>query len=186
MADASPTGAAAASAGTAAAASPSPSGSAVLSRRGTDGPASPVATQVAAQVAAPVTPSATAPVATGGEAAAGTAAGEPAPLAVAPATSAAGSAADEVAAATAADPAGAAGLVRIKAQEDSWVEVRQADGTPLHNGLVKAGASIELKGTPPYRVVLGNASEVELAYEGKVQDLKAHTRANNIARLQLR
>jgi len=78
------------------------------------------------------------------------------------------------------------GLMLVRAQQDSWVDVRQADGSVLHNGLVKAGASIELKGSPPYRVVLGNATHVELAYEGKVQDLGPHIRANNIARLQLR
>ena len=82
--------------------------------------------------------------------------------------------------------ASAKGLMRLKAIEDAWVEVRQADGSALHNGLVKAGSSIELSGTPPYRLVLGNANRLELVYEGKVQDLAAHTRANNIAKLQLK
>ncbi len=76
--------------------------------------------------------------------------------------------------------------MQVKALDDAWVEVRQADGTALHNGLVKAGSRIDLKGNPPYRLVLGNASRVELSYEGKAQDLAPHTRANNIARLQLR
>jgi cytoskeleton protein RodZ len=66
------------------------------------------------------------------------------------------------------------------------VEVRQADGSHLHNGLVKAGETIELGGKPPYRLILGNASHLQLAYEGKAQDLAPHTRANNIARLQLK
>ncbi|NLD54512.1 MAG: DUF4115 domain-containing protein [Burkholderiaceae bacterium] len=79
------------------------------------------------------------------------------------------------------------GLIRLQAgSQDSWIEVRQSDGTALHNGLVKAGESIELKGTPPYRLVLGNASHVSLTYEGKARDLGPHMRANNIARLQLR
>ena len=78
------------------------------------------------------------------------------------------------------------GLMRFKAAEDAWVEVRQADGSALHNGLIKAGSSIELTGKPPYRLTLGNANRLELVYEGKVQDLAAHTRANNIARLQLK
>jgi cytoskeleton protein RodZ len=75
--------------------------------------------------------------------------------------------------------------MQFKAKEDSWVEVRQADGSALHNGLVKAGSSIELKGSPPYRLVIGNASRVELAYGGKTQDLAPHIRAHNIAKLQL-
>jgi cytoskeleton protein RodZ len=77
-------------------------------------------------------------------------------------------------------------VLHVKAAEDSWVEVRQADGSPLHNGLVKGGATIELKGNPPYRVVVGNASHVSVSFEGKPQDLTPHIRANNIARLQLR
>lgn len=77
-------------------------------------------------------------------------------------------------------------LIQFKALEDSWVEVRQADGTALHNGLVKAGSSIELKGSnPPYRLVIGNASRLELTYGGKAQDLAPHIRAHNIAKLQL-
>lgn len=86
----------------------------------------------------------------------------------------------------AAPPADAKGLIRFSAADDSWVEVRQADGLALHNGLVKAGSSVELKGKPPYRLVLGNASRLEVVYEGKVRDLAPHTRANNIARLQLK
>ena len=76
--------------------------------------------------------------------------------------------------------------MQVKAIGDTWVEVRQADGSSLHNGMVKAGTTIELKGNPPYRLVLGNASQVELSYEGRVQDLTPHIRGNNIARLQLR
>jgi cytoskeleton protein RodZ len=75
--------------------------------------------------------------------------------------------------------------MQFKARDDSWVEVRQADGSALHNALVKAGSSIELKGSPPYRLVIGNASKLDLTYGGKPQDLAPHTRANNIARLQL-
>jgi len=103
--------------------------------------------------------------------------------AASPATGAADGAAPFDAAATA---AAAKGIMQVKAIGDTWVEVRQADGSSLHNGMVKAGATIELKGNPPYRLVLGNASQVELSYEGRVQDLTPHIRGNNIARLQLR
>ena len=103
--------------------------------------------------------------------------------AASPTTGAADGAAPFDAAATA---AAAKGIMQVKAIGDTWVEVRQADGSSLHNGMVKAGATIELKGNPPYRLVLGNASQVELSYEGRVQDLTPHIRGNNIARLQLR
>ncbi len=138
----------------------------------------------AARVAAPAagSPTGTQPRAAGD---AVKAAGIGAPAA--PANAGASAASSAATAATA--PAAATdtkGVVQFKAVEDAWVEVRQADGSALHNGLVKAGATIELKGNPPYRLVLGNASKVEVSYEGKVQDLAPHTRSNNIARLQLR
>jgi cytoskeleton protein RodZ len=160
-------------AGLAAAASPGAAGSASFGGRGADA----------------VMPALASSGSAGGAAAAHAAAEQPpTPIALASvsSTDSTGSSADGKDGAVSPDPGAAAGLVRIKAQEDSWIEVRQADGVSLHNGLVKGGASIELKGTPPYRLVLGNASHVELSYDGKVQDLKAHTRANNIARLQLR
>ncbi len=79
------------------------------------------------------------------------------------------------------------GTIRLKAgAKDSWVEVREADGSALHNGLVKAGDTLELSGKPPYRLVIGNASHLEVVYEGRTQDLAPHMRANNIARLELK
>lgn len=75
--------------------------------------------------------------------------------------------------------------MRLKATRDAWVEVRNADGSTLHNGLVKAGSTTDLKGTPPYRLVLGNASRLQLTYEGKPQDLKPHIQSSDIAKLQL-
>ncbi|MGE0798288.1 MAG: helix-turn-helix domain-containing protein [Lautropia sp.] len=79
---------------------------------------------------------------------------------------------------------GGAGVVRFNAVEDSWIEVRQADGKALQQGLVKAGNSIELKGTPPYRIIAGNPGKLELYYEGQQRNLAPHT-ARNIARLTL-
>lgn len=82
--------------------------------------------------------------------------------------------------------ASAKGRIRFKAGlRDSWIEVRQSDGTTLHNGLVQAGGSIELNGTPPYRLTVGNASHLQVTYDGKVLDLKPHMRPNDIARLQV-
>jgi cytoskeleton protein RodZ len=77
------------------------------------------------------------------------------------------------------------GVVRVMAVRDAWVEVRGGDGAVLHNGLVKAGSTLDLKGVAPYRLVLGNASRLQLSYDGKPRDLKPHIQANDIARLQL-
>lgn len=110
--------------------------------------------------------------------------------AASPATGAAGAAPGAPAAAAAAGSAAsspdsaARGAIRFNAVEDSWIEVRQADGAVLHQGTVKAGSTLELNGTPPYRVTAGNPSRLQLVYEGKPRDLAPHT-ARNIARMTL-
>ncbi len=78
------------------------------------------------------------------------------------------------------------GVLRFKANEDSWVEVRDASGALLHHAVLKAGGSLELKGSPPYRVVLGNPGRLEFVYEGNPIDLAPHTSRSNIARMQLK
>jgi cytoskeleton protein RodZ len=112
----------------------------------------------------------------------GSAAGDPS--AAPPVVAAAGANGAAGADAAAATPE-SGGLMQFRAREDSWIEVRQADGTALHNGLLKAGSSLELKGNPPFRLVLGNASRLELSYDGKLQDLVPYTRSNDVARLRL-
>ncbi len=75
------------------------------------------------------------------------------------------------------------GVLRFKANEDSWVEVRDASGALLHHAVLKAGGSLELKGSPPYRVVLGNPGRLEFVYEGNPIDLGAPHVLANIARM---
>ena len=124
-------------------------------------------------------------------AAAGAGAGTTAGASGTPAAVTAGFAADVArASADATAPAAAAeaprGVLRFKANEDSWVEVRDASGALLHHAVLKAGGSLELKGSPPYRVVLGNPGRLEFVYEGNPIDLAPHTSRSNIARMQLK
>ena len=63
--------------------------------------------------------------------------------------------------------------------------MRQADGSALHSSLLKAGAELELKGKPPYKLTLGNPGKLTLLYEGTVRDLAPSTSKANIARLTL-
>lgn len=67
---------------------------------------------------------------------------------------------------------------------DSWIEVRDASGTLLHSGTNRAGSSRVVQGTPPFRLVVGNAANVVLERDGKTIDLAAHTRGS-VARLTL-
>ena len=67
---------------------------------------------------------------------------------------------------------------------DSWIEVRDASGTLLHSGTNRAGSSRVVQGTPPFRLVVGNAANVVLEQDGKTVDLAVHTRGS-VARLTL-
>ncbi|MEI7446805.1 MAG: RodZ domain-containing protein, partial [Burkholderiales bacterium] len=75
---------------------------------------------------------------------------------------------------------------RLTVKQEAWVDVRQADGKSIFMGLVKPAAPLELKGTAPYALTIGNASAVTLEYEGTEVDLKPSTSMpNNIAKVKL-
>lgn len=79
---------------------------------------------------------------------------------------------------TAADEAPAAsapavrGVLHLEFGADSWVEIRDATGRTLHRQLDTAGSSIEVRGAPPFDVVVGNAALVRMTYNGRPIDLK--------------
>lgn len=79
---------------------------------------------------------------------------------------------------TAADEAAAAavpvvrGVLHLEFGADSWVEIRDAAGRMLHRQLDMAGSSIEVRGEPPFDVVVGNAAQVRMTYNGRPIDLK--------------
>lgn len=82
------------------------------------------------------------------------------------------------------EPPAAAGRLRIVASEDAWVEVYDAGGRRLYYDLARAGRTVELDGTPPLRLRLGNARAVRLSWAGRPIPLQPFTRAG-IARLRL-
>jgi len=49
----------------------------------------------------------------------------------------------------------------------SWVEVSDAGGRRLLQGLIEGGSTRALSGAPPLRVVLGHAAGVELQLNGR-------------------
>jgi cytoskeleton protein RodZ len=67
---------------------------------------------------------------------------------------------------------------------DSWVEIRDPGGRMLYSNLNKAGSGVELVGQGPFRILLGYAPGVTLAFEGEPVALAPHTR-NNVATLVL-
>lgn len=64
------------------------------------------------------------------------------------------------------------GVLQLEFGADSWVEIRDATGRMLHRQLDTAGSSIEVRGEPPFDVVVGNAAQVRMTYNGRPIDLK--------------
>jgi cytoskeleton protein RodZ len=63
-------------------------------------------------------------------------------------------------------------------QGDSWVQVLDPDGKPLEKALLKAGDRRDYASGQVGRVVLGNASAVQVQQSGSTVDLTPYKRAN--------
>lgn len=90
------------------------------------------------------------------------------------------------AAASAASDAAAAlrTLVQLRADEASWVEVRDGRGQMLLSRTVQPGESVGFDGPLPIRMTIGNAPATRVSFRGKPVDLAASTR-DSVARLEL-
>jgi cytoskeleton protein RodZ len=82
-------------------------------------------------------------------------------------------------------PASAADSIVLTWTGPSWVEVRDANGTPLLMQTGTAGSTQALSGAAPFEIVIGNASNVAIAFRGQSVDLAPHTRYN-VARFTLK
>jgi cytoskeleton protein RodZ len=69
--------------------------------------------------------------------------------------------------------------------QDAWVEVRDASNKIIYSRLNKAGEKQEVRGTPPFALVVGNSPNVRLSFNGQSVDLAAHTKVS-VARLSLK
>jgi len=56
---------------------------------------------------------------------------------------------------------------RIRATSDCWVEIYDADRDRLYFDLLRSGGQARVRGTPPFRVLLGNASGATLDVSGR-------------------
>lgn len=64
------------------------------------------------------------------------------------------------------------GVLHLEFGDESWVEVKDASGRMLHRQLNPAGTSADIPGQPPFDVVIGNAAQVRLTYNGRPIDLE--------------
>ena len=104
---------------------------------------------------------------------------EPAPVpAVTPADAAAAGSTQAAAA-----PAG--NSLRLTFRGRSWVEIRQSDGAVLMSQNNLPGTVQTVDGLPPFTLVIGNASQVDLEFRGKAVDLAAGSSRDDVARLTL-
>jgi cytoskeleton protein RodZ len=123
---------------------------------------------------------------------------EPRPAAPAPAQSrpavgeaAAGAAPDAAAPAVVPLPLDeAAGRVltvplEIAFDGESWTEVTDGTGERLVYGLQAAGRRLTVRGSPPFAVVLGDASAVRLTVDGEPYDIPPTPRDDNLVRFSV-
>jgi cytoskeleton protein RodZ len=73
---------------------------------------------------------------------------------------------------TPATPAPAAGSVlHLEFGDEAWTEIKDASGRMLHRQLNPAGGSVDVNGQPPFDVVIGNAAQARMTYNGRPIDL---------------
>lgn len=73
----------------------------------------------------------------------------------------------------------------VKIHEDSWIDVKQQNGTSVLSRLLKAGATESFEVGEGLSLTVGNASGVEVLLRGDPLEIKSGAK-NNIARIKLK
>ena len=81
-------------------------------------------------------------------------------------------------------PTGTDAPLVLTFRDSSWTEVKDGTGRLLVSQMMAAGQTRAVAGTPPFEVVLGNASAASVTYHGKPVDLAPYTR-QRVARVVL-
>jgi cytoskeleton protein RodZ len=96
------------------------------------------------------------------------------PASVADATpAAAGSASDSAAVM---EPIAPPPLLKRRLTGPSWAEVKDAEGKVLHSPHNSPGAEFVIEGTPPFYVVIGDATKTTVEVRGEIFDMVPHTK----------
>jgi len=75
--------------------------------------------------------------------------------------------------------------LKLSFAQAAWVEVRDGRGEVVAFGVKPAGSQQEIKGQPPFSLVLGNAKYVAVEYQGKPVELEPHI-SKGVARLSIK
>lgn len=86
---------------------------------------------------------------------------------------------------TAPEPVANPNLLELTFNEQSWTEIFDANNQRVFVGLQTPGTTASVEGTPPFRLTIGNATGVELRYQGDTVNLAQRAGANNVARFTL-
>lgn len=81
-------------------------------------------------------------------------------------------------------PAASGSVLHLEFGAESWTEIRDARKRNLHRQLNPAGSRVDVTGQPPFEVVIGNAPQARLTYNGRPIDLKPFT-DSTVARFTL-
>ena len=76
-------------------------------------------------------------------------------------------------------------VIQLSFSDASWAEVYDANNQQLLYGLLRSGATRELRGTAPFQVMLGYAPGVEVRINGEYYDHLTRVRRNNTVRFNL-
>lgn len=66
----------------------------------------------------------------------------------------------------------ASGVLHLEFGAEAWTEIKDASGRTLHRQLDPAGSSVDVHGQPPFDMVIGNAAQARMTYNGRAIDLK--------------
>jgi cytoskeleton protein RodZ len=75
--------------------------------------------------------------------------------------------------------------LEISFDAESWTEITDGSGERLVFGLQAAGRRLTVRGSPPFAVVLGNASSVRLTVDGEPYDIPPTRRADDLVRFSV-
>jgi cytoskeleton protein RodZ len=62
-------------------------------------------------------------------------------------------------------------VLHLEFGDESWAEIKDASGRMLLRQLNPAGSRVDVRGQPPFDVVIGNASQARMSYNGRPIDL---------------